>query len=145
MRVLLTVFLVILLIGCTPVEQAPEQTTDEPEGEETGPDPELLAEIERVHDTMVNDVDLTTIEDGVYEGSFGYYGVDYGVKVTVKDHKIESIEVTETEEEDEYAKKAEAVLDRVIDEQRTTVDATTGATTTSIAFLKAVELALTQG
>ena len=47
--------------------------------------------------------------------------------------------------EDEYAKMAEAVLDRVIEEQKITVDATTGATTTSLAFLKAVELALTTG
>jgi uncharacterized protein with FMN-binding domain len=141
MKLLLTVFLVILMVGCTPVEQAPE-TTEEPEG--TEPDPELLAEIERVHATEINDVDLTTIEDGVYEGSFGYYGIDYGVKVTVKDHKIESIEVTETEDE-EYAKKAEVVLDRIIGEQKITVDATTGATTTSMAFQKAVELALTQG
>ena len=51
-------------------------------------------------------------------------------------------DVLETEDE-EYAKMAEAVLDRVIEEQKVTVDATTGATTTSMAFLKAVELALT--
>ncbi|MBW2984699.1 FMN-binding protein [Candidatus Woesearchaeota archaeon] len=133
-KVLFVLCLAVLLIGCAPVAEEPE--------EETGPDQELLAEIERVHNTPINDVDLSKVEDGTYEGAFGYHGVDYGVRVTVKDHKIESIEVIQTEE-DEYAKMAEAVLDKVISEQKITVDATTGATTTSMAFLKAVEIALT--
>ena len=137
-KVLFVLCFAVLLIGCAPVAEEPAE-----EVEEEGPDPELLAEIDRIHNTPINDVDLSMVEDGSYEGAFGYYGVDYGVRVTVKDHVIESIEVTQTEE-DEYAKMAEAVLDRVISEQKVTVDATTGATTTSMAFLKAVELALTR-
>jgi len=132
MKRLFALFLVLVLIGCKPAEVE----------EEEGLPADLAAEIERIHNTPINDVDLSLVEDGSYEGKFGYQGVDYGVKVTVKDRRIESIEVTQTED-DEYAKMAEAVLDRVIEEQKITVDATTGATTTSLAFLKAVELALT--
>lgn len=146
-KVFLVLCLVVLLMGCQPVvEEFAEEAEEAPEeAEETGTDPELLAEIERVHNTPINDVDLSTVEDGVYEGAFGYYGTDYGVKVTVEDNKITNIEVISTEAEDPYAKTAEDVIPRIIEEQKITVDATTGATTTSMAFQKAVELALTQG
>jgi uncharacterized protein with FMN-binding domain len=113
-RIVFCLLVVILFAGCI----------QKPAEEEEGPDPELLAEIERVHATPINDVNLSTIEDGVYGGSFGYYGIDYGVSVTVKDHKITNIEVIETEEEDPYAKTAEDVLPRVIEEQKITVDVT---------------------
>jgi uncharacterized protein with FMN-binding domain len=96
-----------------------------------------------VRNAEIKDIDLNEIADGKYTGEFSYNKTLCKVEVTVSDHRIEAINILENGTT-EYAKKAEAVIDKVIDEQKTNVDEISGATTTSKALLKAVESALSK-
>ena len=49
--------------------------------------------VKRIESVEINDVDLTRIADGVYAGEFGDFLVDVELEVTVKDHKINKIEI----------------------------------------------------
>lgn len=91
----------------------------------------------------INKVDITKIADGNYSGSYSYARFTYKVEVTVKDKQIEKITVLENRKS-KFAKKAEGVLDRIVAEQNNDVEVVSGATTTSKAFLKAVENALSK-
>jgi len=96
-----------------------------------------------VRNAEIKDIDLNEIADGKYTGEFSYGETRCMVEVIVRNHRIEAINVLECGTP-EYARKAEAVIDRIIDKQRTNVDAVSGATTTSKALLKAVESALSK-
>jgi uncharacterized protein with FMN-binding domain len=100
------------------------------------------AELKRL---MVDEVELSNVRDGTFPGDFTFHGFTYEVEVVVVEHKITQIAVLKNIEDDEYAKKAEGVLDRVLKEQSLKVDAITGATITSKALLKAIENALNKG
>lgn len=91
----------------------------------------------------IQNVDLSRLEDGVYQGEYTYGHYTYMVTVQIKNHKIEEIEVSHGNQ-NERAKVAEGVLDRVVTEQKLDVDVISGATTTSKALLKAVENALSK-
>lgn len=101
----------------------------------------ILKERKAVQDMSLQDVALDAIPDGAYRGEFGFGSHLYEVEVIVRGQKIEDIVVLKNRES-EHAKKAEGVLDNVIQSQSLQVDAVSGATTTSKALLKAVENAL---
>ncbi len=61
--------------------------------------------------------------------------------MTVKDHKIAGIKMI-TNRNTAYAKKAEGVIQKILEKQSPNVDTVSGASTTSKAILKAVENAL---
>ncbi len=96
-----------------------------------------------VRQMTIHNVDLSRLEDGVYQGEYEYGNYTYKATVQIKGHRIEEIEVGHGNT-GEYAKAAEGVLDRVITEQKLDVDVVSGATTTSKALLKAVENALSK-
>lgn len=89
----------------------------------------------------LENVPLTTVADGVYEGSYAGFRWSNTVEVTVKDHEIVDITVTHPQV---FIKPetAEALTDRVKTQQRTDVDTVSSATADSKAFIKAVENAL---
>ena len=89
----------------------------------------------------IEDVDLTSISNGNYKGNFSYSGFTYEVEVTMKEHRIENIEIVKNRDT-KHAKKAEGVVKNVLRTQSLAVDCITGATTTSKALLKAIENAL---
>jgi uncharacterized protein with FMN-binding domain len=101
-------------------------------------------EIKRVRSMPINEVDLSNIQDGSYKGDFSYGGFTYEVEVTVKEHRIENIEILKNRDT-RHAKKAEGVVEKVLNAQSLEVDAVTGATTTSKALLEAIENALKKG
>lgn len=76
-------------------------------------------------------------------GDYAYGHYTYSVVVVIKDHRIESIDVHHGRNS-EKAKAAEGVIGEIISEQKIDVDVISGATTTSKAILKAVELALSK-
>ena len=90
----------------------------------------------------IHDVDLKAVPEGTHEGSFAYGGFTHVVRTTVEGGRIVKIDLVKNRT-NEYAKKAEAVLPRVIEKQTPNVDAITGATMSSKALLKAVENSLT--
>ena len=90
-----------------------------------------------------DEIDLTKVEDGVYEGQCDTGVVRVRVQVTVRDHRLESIELLE--HENGRGAPAEAILDQMVQEQTTAVDAVSGATCSSKVIRKAVENALAAG
>lgn len=102
-------------------------------------------EQERVRQMPIEDVDLTKVADGTYKGSFTYSKTVTAVEVTVKDHKIEKINILE-KGKTEHAQKAAAGIEKnVMEAGSLNIDVVTGATTTSKAILKALEKALKEG
>lgn len=90
-----------------------------------------------------DEIDLTKVDDGVYEGQCDTGVVRVRVQVTVRDHQMESIELLE--HENGRGTPAEAILDQMVQNQTTAVDAVSGATCSSKVIRKAVENALAEG
>jgi uncharacterized protein with FMN-binding domain len=87
--------------------------------------------------------DLTPIADGVYRGNYDLSGVPVEVTLDaiIQDKKIIKIEIVE-HSSSPIGKKAERIIDRIIEQQSLDVDTISGATASSKAILKAVENAL---
>ena len=82
--------------------------------------------------------------DGTFVGKgFGYKST-IEVAVTVKDGKIETLDIVSQDDDARYFSKAKALLPEVIDRQTTKVDTVTGATFSSMGILDAVDDALAQ-
>ena len=97
----------------------------------------------KVNALTFDEIDLTKVEDGVYEGRCDTGVVRARVQVTVRDHRLESIELLE--HENGRGTPAEAILAQMVQDQTTAVDAVSGATCSSKVIRKAVENALAAG
>jgi uncharacterized protein with FMN-binding domain len=102
-------------------------------------------EVQKTREMRIEDVDLSKVKDGVFRGSYSYVDAKFLVEVSVKDHKIEKIDIIEAFTGTPYAVNAKAVVDTVVAHQSLNVDVITGATTTSKAYLKCIENALKEG
>ena len=89
----------------------------------------------------IGKVDLTRLPDGTYKGSFKGGRWSNTVEVTVRGHKITSIKVVK-DVEFNNPKVAGQLFNEVKSAQSTQVDAVTGSTVTSKAYLKSIENAL---
>lgn len=86
-----------------------------------------------------------TWKDGTYTGSGKGFGGTISVKVTVKDGKIKSINVTSASGETaSYFNKAKGIIPKMISGQTTNVDVASGATYSSNGIIKAVRNALSK-
>lgn len=94
-----------------------------------------------VKETTFSDIDIGNIPDGTYIGEYDVNFIYARVEVTVRDGAITNIDILE--HKNERGKAAEIVTDRIIAEQKTDVDAVSGATNSSTVIKKAVENALT--
>ncbi|MDF2547646.1 MAG: hypothetical protein K0R93_2544 [Anaerosolibacter sp.] len=86
-------------------------------------------------------INLSTVEDGIYMGKYEVGRWTNQVNVTVKDHKIIDVEIVK----DVLLPKAEVtegIIAKVVEKQNTNIDAISGTTVTSKAYLKAIENAL---
>lgn len=92
-------------------------------------------------DLSLESPDFGALRDGSYEGACDA-GVRAEVRVVVQGRRVTAIELVR--HETLLGKRAEAVLDRVLDGQTLDVDTVSGATLSSLAILKAVETALDQ-
>ena len=71
----------------------------------------------------------TGYKDGTYIGEADGFGGTVAVEVTVKDGKIEAVEVTSAEKEDSaYLAMAEDIIPKIIEAQSAEVDTISGAT-----------------
>lgn len=85
----------------------------------------------------------STYRDGSYEGSAKGFGGNVVVKVTVKNDKIEKIDLVDASKEDgSYLASAKGVIKSILDKQSTDVDTVSGATFTSTGIINAVISAL---
>jgi len=87
--------------------------------------------------------DLALLNDGVYRGVYDLSGtpVKATLNVTVINNKIFKIEIIE-HICSPVGKKAESIIERVIEKQSLGIDAVSGATASSKTILKAIENAL---
>ena len=99
--------------------------------------------LEAGENLAINPVDLTAIEDGTYAGVYQAGRWSNEVAVSVADHQIANIAVVKTVTIDD-PELTSTIINNVIKNQSTTVEAVSGATVTSKAYLKSIENALTQ-
>lgn len=85
-------------------------------------------------------IDLTVVEDGVYEGSYIALPISVEVLVTVREHQITEIELVR--HTNGQGEAAEAVTGSVMEAQSLQVDAVSGATYSSKVILLAIGDAL---
>lgn len=93
-----------------------------------------------VSEIFIEEVHLSDIPDGVYIGECDVNFIYAKVEVTVDSGEITNIRILE--HKNERGQAAEAVIERIVSEQRIDVDAVSGATNSSTVLKKAVENAL---
>lgn len=87
--------------------------------------------------------DVSTLRDGVYEGSYFLMPVKVEVRVKVESGRIQSIDLLK--HFNGQGKPAEVLLDKIIEAQSVGIEVVSGATHSSVVILKAVENALNKG
>jgi uncharacterized protein with FMN-binding domain len=101
----------------------------------------LTRGLEKGSQLAISNVDLSSISDGIYNGSYDSGRWTNKVAVTVKNHKIEAIKLID----DVMVPQAELedkLFNKVIQTQSVNIDVVSGATVTSKAYLKSIENAL---
>ncbi len=96
-----------------------------------------------IGETTFDEIDIADVSDGTYIGEYDVNFIYAKVEVTVEDGEIVSINILEHRHE--RGKAAEKVIEKIIEEQKTDVDAVSGATNSSTVIKKAVENALKGG
>lgn len=86
---------------------------------------------------------LTTIKDGVYEGSYKIFPVSAKVKVYIENKRIADVEIITHEHG--LGKAAENIVNEVLQKQSLQVDTVSQATISSVCILKATEQAMLKG
>jgi len=97
-------------------------------------------QMKQLANTDINSVDLTQIENGVYEGTYTVTPISVVLEVTINDHRITQIVILK--HDNGQGKPAEVILSDVIRDQSLDVDVISGATYSSKAILLAIEDAL---
>lgn len=97
----------------------------------------------KVSNISVEEVDLSNVSDGIYIGECNVDYIRAKVEVEVKSHQIVNIELLE--HINERGKKAETIIDTIIEQQTIDVDVVTSATNSSKVIKQAVENALLKG
>lgn len=96
--------------------------------------------LEALSGIPVEDVDLSAVPDGRYEGSYKTFPVAVAVEVTVQDSKITAIDLVK--HSNGQGEAAEAIPGMVVEAQSLQVDVISGATYSSRVILLAIEDAL---
>jgi len=96
-----------------------------------------------VEKTVIEDIKIENIEDGIYEGEYSISPVTANVRVIINNGKIGNIEILK--HDNLLGEKAERITDQVVEKSSLKVDIVTGATASSKTILKAIENALLNG
>ena len=91
----------------------------------------------------INNVNLTTVSDGIYDGKYNSGRWTNELSVTVKDHKINKIDVVK-DVAFPNQESTQQLFNKVIEKQEIDVDVVSGATITSKAYQKSIENALSK-
>jgi len=100
------------------------------------------SQIGRLKNLPVSQIDIASIADGSYKGSFCLKRFCYAVEVIVNGGAISDILLLNNSKS-EYGEKGSAIKGRIIEAQSLQVDVIAGATISSKSIIKAVEKALT--
>ena len=88
----------------------------------------------------IQDIDLSKIEDGNYEGSYNVFPISVKVNVFVKNHEITDIKILK--HTNGQGDPAEKITELILKSQSLKVDTISGATYSSKVIIKADENAL---
>lgn len=91
-------------------------------------------------DLEIGSFDLASLQNGDYLGECQIFPVKVKVKVTILNHEMTNVEIIE--HVNGQGQAAEAIIDKVIEEQSLQVQVISGATYSSKVILKAIEIAL---
>lgn len=100
----------------------------------------IKSNLEDLKNIQISDFDLNNARDGTYMGSFKSTPIEAEVKVIIKNHRIESIEIVK--HITGKGNGAEVIPAKVVELQSLQVDTVSGATYSSKVILKAIENAL---
>ena len=122
--IVLILFILILVVSCTAM---------------------MNKEMEKAKNELmlVEDPDLSKVEDGTYKGKVETMLVKVELEVSVKNHKIISISIIK--HENGKGKPAEAIVDAIVKDNSTDVELIAGATMSSLVIRAAVIDAVTKG
>ena len=90
----------------------------------------------------IDGINLENVENGIYRGEYDAGYIYARVEVEIKDGVIVSINLLE--HRNERGRRAEDIIYNIISEQKTDVDAISGATNSSNVIKKAIEKAITK-
>jgi uncharacterized protein with FMN-binding domain len=94
----------------------------------------------------IDEVDMSRVPDGIYDGSYEVFQVKAEEQVVVEDGRIVSIAFTDDGKmAEETLQEIDDIFDEVISSQSLQVDITSGASVSKKVSLKAVETALSGG
>jgi uncharacterized protein with FMN-binding domain len=96
-----------------------------------------------INNISFDDIKISDVSDGQYEGECDAGYIYARVRVTVQLGSITNIELIE--HQNERGTPAEAITNKMVEEQKVDVDAISGATNSSKVIKKAVENALLEG
>lgn len=102
----------------------------------------VTAGLSEGENVMVAGIDLSDTIDGDYVGSYEQGRWSNTLTVHVKDHRIMGIDIDKDVFAPSLTNCSNEVFRRVMEKQDTRIDAVSGATVTTKAYLKAVENAL---
>lgn len=96
--------------------------------------------LKNLKNTVIDPIELSEVEDGVYIGKYSSIPVSATVQVSVEDHRIISIRIIE--HVNGQGSKAESIIDEIVRTQSIDVDVISGATYSSQVIKQAVSKAL---
>ncbi|HEX2957393.1 MAG TPA: FMN-binding protein [Chitinispirillaceae bacterium] len=97
--------------------------------------------MDKISALTITNPELSSVTDGDHRGTYCEGRWCYDVTVTVKEHAISDIRLN-NDKMKMFNDLHAALIKKIIEQQRIDVDAVSGATITSKAFLKAVENAV---
>ncbi|MCU6761755.1 Predicted NADH:ubiquinone oxidoreductase%2C subunit RnfG [uncultured Roseburia sp.] len=96
--------------------------------------------VKQANDIAINDIDLSSVENGEYIGEYAITPVYAKVKISVKNQEIVDIQILE--HNNGLGTSAEKIVDKVLENQSLDIDAVSGATVSSRCILKAIDNAI---
>lgn len=96
--------------------------------------------LDYISEIPIQEVDLSTIEDGEYIGEYEVFPISVIVEVEVLNHQI--VNITVIKHNNGQGEEAESIIIDVIDYQSVQVDSISGATYSSKVILLAIKDAL---
>lgn len=108
--------------------------------EQTNSVKEEITKSEEQEQAVKGSFDLT---DGIYKGTGTGYAGEITVAVQIKDKQIVAIDILSSSDDAAFFKRAQAVIDKIIEGQTLEVDTVSGATYSSRGIISAVKNALT--
>lgn len=98
------------------------------------------ADLNKIVEIAIEDVNLSNIKDGTYEGSYDAFPISVVVEVTVQNNEMTKIDLIK--HFNGQGEPAEVITDKVVQMQSLQVDAISGATYSSKVILLAIQEAL---